>query len=51
MIAACAISLTTALAADAEARNRSWNSSGSVTGPRGGTTTWQRSGNCSTGTC
>jgi hypothetical protein len=28
-----------------------WSRQGSVTGPRGGTTTWERSGSCSGGTC
>ena len=50
-IAACAALLSMALVAEAEARGRSWNAGGSVTGPRGGTTTWQRSGQCSGGTC
>ncbi len=28
-----------------------WSRKGSVTGPRGGTTTWERSGSCEGGTC
>jgi hypothetical protein len=50
-IAATAAILSMGLVTDAEARMRSWSGSGSFKGPNGGTTTWQRSGQCSGGSC
>jgi hypothetical protein len=50
-IAACAAVLSMGLITEAEARGRSWNGGGSFKGPYGGVTTWQRSGQCSGGTC
>jgi len=44
-LAACLLILTTAVEA------RSWNRSGSVTGPRGGVTTYSAAGACAAGHC
>jgi hypothetical protein len=52
--ALCALILIATIIAtvsEAEAGGRTWNRSGSVTGPWGGTTNFQRYGACQGGTC
>ena len=47
LVATGSLAISAMLATPADA----WSRKGSVTGPRGGTTTWERSGSCGGGTC
>jgi len=47
LVATGTLAISALLATPADA----WSRKGAVTGPRGGTTTWERSGSCEGGTC